>query len=165
MAVIVRVGLGYDLHRVAPDRPLMLAGVKIPSPFGLDGHSDADVVIHAIIDAMLGAAGLDDIGQQFPDTDQAYKNIDSTTLLARTRELIADRGYAVANIDATIIAEQPKLKKHKPNMRQRIAQLLDLPQDAVAIKAKTNEGLGELGNSIAIACHAVVALADKEREW
>ena len=155
---IVRIGQGYDLHRLTPDRPFILAGVKIPSPLGLLGHSDADVLIHAVIDALLGAAGLDDIGQQFPDTDSKYKDIASTDLLKKTLTLINDAGYAPVNIDTTIIAEQPKIGPHKKILRQNLAQLLHLPPEAVNIKAKTNEKLEATGTGQAVACHAIASL-------
>ena len=158
-----RVGQGYDVHRLVPGRRLVLAGRLIDSQRGLAGHSDADVVLHAVIDALLGAAGLDDIGQQFPDTDPAYKDCDSAALLRRTREMIEQLGYAVVNVDTTIIAEWPQLKNHKAAMRENLAQMLDLTIDAVGIKAKTNEGLGEIGAGQAIACHAIVALARNSR--
>jgi len=158
MVRIVRVGQGYDVHRLAAGRPLVLAGVHIDYEMGLLGHSDGDVVLHAVIDALLGAAGLEDIGEQYPDTDPAYEGIDSAELLSLTRQKIAARGYAVVNVDATIIAERPKLGKHKPAMRGRLAQLLELETDAVSIKAKTNEGLGQIGKAQAIAAEAIVSL-------
>jgi len=155
---IDRIGQGYDLHRLGPGGRLILAGIQIPSDKGLIGHSDADVLFHAVIDALLGAAGLPDIGQQFPDTDPAYKGIDSGQLLQRTLALINEQGYTPVNVDATILAERPKLREYKPKMRENLAKLLHLDVNAVNIKAKTNEGLGEIGSGQAIACQAVAAL-------
>ncbi len=155
---IDRIGQGYDLHRLGPGGRLILAGIQIPSDKGLIGHSDADVLFHAVIDALLGAAGLPDIGQQFPDTDPAYKGIDSGQLLQRTLALINEQGYTPVNVDATILAERPKLQDYKRKMRENLAKLLHLEVNAVNIKAKTNEGLGEIGCGQAIACQAVAAL-------
>ncbi len=162
MSVIVRIGHGYDIHRCESGRKLILVGLDVPAPKGLVGHSDADVVLHAVIDALLGAAGLGDIGEHFPDTDPQYKGIESSVLLARALQQVRSAGYTPANVDVTIIAEAPKLQQHKPAMRQNLAQMLDLSTDAVSIKAKTNEGLGDIGAGRAIACHALVALAQKE---
>ena len=159
MTAIVRVGQGYDLHRLGPGEKLVLAGVEIPHDRRLIGHSDADVVLHAIIDALLGAAGLPDIGEQFPDTDPAYKGIAGSLLLTRTRDVIKAQGYVPVNIDVTIIAEKPKLSPYKLDMRKSIAGILDLDPGAVNVKAKTNEGIGDLGTAQAIACHALVSLA------
>ena len=164
MLAIVRVGHGYDLHRCELGRKLILVGLEVPAPKGLAGHSDADVVLHAVIDALLGAAGLGDIGEQFPDTDPQYEGIDSAILLERTLENVHALGYAPANVDATIIAEAPKLQKHKPAMRRNLAQMLGLPIEAVSIKAKTNEGLGDIGAGRAVACHAIVGLAQRNEE-
>ncbi len=159
--MIVRVGQGYDLHRLVEGRKLILGGVEVASKVGPAGHSDADVVLHAVIDALLGAAGLGDIGEHFPDTDPAYAGIDSGLLLARALDKVGQGGYRPVNVDVTIIAEKPKLKEYKPAMRQRLAKMLDLAEEAVNIKAKTNEGLGEIGKGEAIACMAVVGLAVK----
>ena len=159
--MIVRVGQGYDLHRLVEGRKLILGGVEVSSKVGPAGHSDADVVLHAVIDALLGAAGLGDIGEHFPDTDPAYAGIDSGLLLARALDKVGQGGYRPVNVDVTIIAEKPKLKEYKPAMRQRLAKMLDLAEEAVNIKAKTNEGLGEIGKGEAIACMAVVGLAVK----
>jgi len=158
MTAIARIGQGYDVHRLAGSGPLVLAGVVVDSEFGLTGHSDADVVLHAVIDAMLGAAGFDDIGEQYPDTDRQYKGTDSAALLTRTRNMVEHAGYALVNVDTTIIVEQPKLKPYKGKMREKLAQLLGIPTDAVGIKAKTNESLGEIGRGRAIACQAIVSL-------
>lgn len=138
----------------------MLAGVEIDAEKGPLGHSDADVVIHAVIDAMLGAAALGDIGEHFPDSDPAYKDIAGRELMAQTCQKLAATGYAVVNVDATVILETPKLGPHKKVMRERLAQLLKMDLAAVSIKAKTNEGLGSLGTGAAIACQAVVALRE-----
>jgi len=162
MSAIVRIGLGYDLHRLIKGRKLILAGVPIAFEMGLVGHSDADVVLHAVIDALLGAAGLDDIGRQFPDTDPAYKNADSSELLAQTLKKVAAAGFTPVNVDATIIAERPKLADFQDAMRRHLAQIMNITPGAVAIKAKTNEGLGDIGAGLAIACHAVVSLGKTE---
>jgi 2-C-methyl-D-erythritol 2,4-cyclodiphosphate synthase len=161
---IDRIGQGYDLHRLEPGRKLLLAGVEIPCENGLAGHSDADVVLHAVIDAMLGGAGLGDIGEQYPDTDPSYKGADSGILLEQTMRLVAQLGYAAVNVDTTILAERPKLKEYKQKMREKLAELMGLEPEAVSIKAKTNEGLGEVGNGQAIACHAVVSLRKKQSD-
>jgi 2-C-methyl-D-erythritol 2,4-cyclodiphosphate synthase len=162
MRSIARIGQGYDLHRLAAGRKLVLAGVEIASEQGLTGHSDADVVLHAVIDALLGAAGLGDIGEHFPDTDPAYKNSDSAPLLEQVRQEVERLGYAPVNVDLTVIAEKPKLQPHKSAMRQKLADLLKIGLENVNIKAKTNEGVGEIGACQAIACHAVVSLSEKE---
>ena len=159
MNAIVRIGQGYDLHRLIKGRKMILSGVPIPFEMGPAGYSDADVVLHAVIDALLGAAGLDDIGRQFPDTDPAYKDIDSKLLLARSLEMVSARGFAPANVDLTIIAEEPKLSDYKDTMRKNLAQMLHLETDAVNIKAKTNEGIGQIGTGQAIACQAIISLA------
>jgi 2-C-methyl-D-erythritol 2,4-cyclodiphosphate synthase len=161
MSVITRVGTGYDLHRLEPGAKLIIAGVEIPACMGLSGHSDADVGLHAIIDAMLGAAGLGDIGEQFPDTDSAYKDIDSSRLITLAKAKIEECGFVCVNVDVTIIAEKPKLSAHKNQMGDRVAQLLDLDISAVSIKAKTNEGMDAVGRSEAIACHAIVGLTER----
>lgn len=162
MLEIMRVGHGYDLHRCQSGRKLILAGMEIPAQKGLAGHSDADVVLHAVIDALLGAAGLDDIGEKFPDTDPQYEGIDSSVLLARTLEHVRAAGYVPVNVDTTIIAETPKLQAYKPAMRQNLAKMLGLDHQAVSIKAKTNEGLGDIGAGHAIACFAIVGLTKKQ---
>jgi 2-C-methyl-D-erythritol 2,4-cyclodiphosphate synthase len=154
----LRVGHGYDLHRLKDGLRLKLAGVEIPYALGLVGHSDADVVYHAVIDAMLGAAGLDDIGVQFPDTDPAYKGIDSGELVRRAIAKIAAGGYGVVNVDVTVIAEKPNLREYKPRMRGNLATKLGIAAEAVSVKAKTNEGLGPVGEGQAIACLATVLL-------
>ena len=160
---IDRVGIGTDVHRLGPGRRLILGHVAIKHELGLVGHSDGDVVLHAIIDAMAGAAGLPDIGEMFPDTDPAYKDADSAGLLGRVRQAVDERGYAVVNVDATIHAEQPRLSPHKAAIRSEIARLLGVPADAVSVKAKTNEGLDAVGRGEAIACTAVVGLRAVQR--
>ena len=159
--MIVRVGHGYDLHRLAAGRKLILAGVEVASDVGPVGHSDADVVLHAVIDALLGGAGLGDIGEHFPDTDPAYAGIDSGLLLEEALDKVGQGGYTPVNVDVTIIVEKPKLKDYKPAMRRRLAKMLNLAEDAVNIKAKTNEGLGPIGEGKAISCLAVVSLMGK----
>jgi 2-C-methyl-D-erythritol 2,4-cyclodiphosphate synthase len=162
LAEIRRVGIGYDLHRLVVGRPLRLGGIVVPHDKGLVGHSDADVVLHAVIDAMLGAAGLGDIGERFPDTDPAYRDADSGQLL---RQVFADMraaGFRPACVDVIIHAEQPRLAGHKPAIRQSLAGLLELPIEAVNVKAKTNEGLDAIGRGEAIACWACVGLTTTE---
>ena len=141
----MRVGMGYDAHRLVTGRPLILGGVSIPYHLGLLGHSDADVLLHAICDALLGAAGLGDIGTHFPDTDPRWKGVSSLLFLERTAAMLAERGLRIAWIDAVVIAERPKLGPHFPAMKQALAGALVLPPDRINLKAKTNEGLGELG--------------------
>lgn len=155
---MMRIGIGYDLHRLTQDRPLILGGLNIPCPRGLQGHSDADVLTHAVIDALLGALALGNIGQHFPDTDRKYKDADSIALLADTCAKVRDAGYALANLDANIIAQQPELNPHIDEMRAAIADCLDVAVDCVSIKAKTNEGLGPEGRGEAISAQAVVLL-------
>jgi 2-C-methyl-D-erythritol 2,4-cyclodiphosphate synthase len=154
----MRVGTGYDVHRFAEGRPLILGGVRIPSKMGLLGHSDADVLIHAIMDAMLGAAALGDIGQHFPDTDPAYRGADSRLLLRRVMELIEEKGYITGNIDATIIAQAPKIGPHIPRMIANLAEDLCIDPDQINIKATTEEHLGFTGRGEGIAAQAVCLL-------
>ncbi len=161
MPVILKIGQGYDLHRLTKGRQLILAGVNIPYEKGLAGHSDADVVMHAIIDAILGAAGLGDIGEHFPDTDPAYKGIDSSELLLHAYTKVQSAGFSVVNIDATIIAEKPRLSPYKLKMQQNVADLLKIKHNNVNIKAKTNEGLGPTGTGEAIVCIAIAGLGIK----
>jgi len=153
-----RVGIGYDIHRLIPDRKLILAGLEIPCDMGLSGHSDADVVLHAVTDGLLGAAGLGDIGEMFPDSDPVYKDADSGKLLQQALDQVNAAGYTPVNLDTIIIAEKPKLTPYKPQMRRRLAQLLKLDESAINLKAKTNEGLGDVGTGAAIAAYAVVLL-------
>lgn len=150
----IRVGLGYDVHRFAPGRELWLCGVKVPHTEGLAGHSDADVALHALCDALLGAASLRDIGYHFPDTDATFKDADSKLLLARVVELIGEKGYSVGNVDVTVCAQTPKLSPHIDRMRQTVAAILKVEPDDVGIKATTTEGLGFTGRKEGIAAYA-----------
>jgi 2-C-methyl-D-erythritol 4-phosphate cytidylyltransferase/2-C-methyl-D-erythritol 2,4-cyclodiphosphate synthase len=154
----VRVGIGYDVHRLVPDRALVLGGVTIPYPRGLDGHSDADVLAHAIMDALLGAAGDRDIGYHFPTTDPAYKDVRSLELLARVVERLRDSGWSIGNVDATVLAEAPKLEPHIEVMRNHLGAVLGIAPERVGIKATTSEGLGPIGRKEGIAAHAVALL-------
>ncbi len=151
----IRVGFGYDVHRLVKGRRLILCGVEIPFERGLWGHSDADVALHALIDALLGAAGLGDIGQHFPDTEERYRGISSLKLLEETLRKLKEAGFLVANVDLTIVAQRPKLSPHIPEMRRRLAKALALPEGAVNIKAKTTEGLGFCGREEGMAAYAV----------
>ena len=154
----MRIGHGYDVHRLAENRDLILGGVKIPYNLGLDGHSDADVLLHAVMDALLGAAALRDIGYHFPDTDPTYKGADSRMLLRTVGEKITNAGYRVENIDITMIAQKPKLKEYIPQMMQNIAADLRLSLSQVNVKATTEEHLGFTGKSEGMSCHAVCLL-------
>ena len=154
----MRIGHGYDVHRLVEGRALILGGVNIPYEKGLDGHSDADVLIHAICDAMLGAANLGDIGHQFPDTSNEFLGIDSKILLRRTNELINAKGYKLGNIDATVAAQQPRLNPHISRMRQVLAEVLGVDEDVVSIKATTTEKLGFEGRKEGISAYAVVLI-------
>ncbi|MEI6862076.1 MAG: 2-C-methyl-D-erythritol 2,4-cyclodiphosphate synthase [Verrucomicrobiota bacterium] len=153
-----RIGHGYDIHRTVPGRPLILGGVRFDSDFGLDGHSDADCLTHAICDALLGAAGLPDIGHFFPNTDPAWKNADSQLLLRHVIAGLKARGFAPVNIDATLIAEHPKIAPHLDAMKATLAASTGLAPDAIGLKATTNEGVGDLGRSLALAAHAVALI-------
>ncbi|MSR57005.1 MAG: 2-C-methyl-D-erythritol 2,4-cyclodiphosphate synthase [Planctomycetaceae bacterium] len=153
-----RVGLGHDTHRLAPDRALILGGVRIDFDRGLLGHSDADILLHAVTDALLGGAGLGDIGDAFPDTDPAYAGIDSAVLLARTLERVRAAGWRPVNLDCTIFAQRPKLAGHKSAIRKRLAELLSLPVEAVNVKAKSGELVGPIGREEAMSADAVVLL-------
>ena len=154
----IRIGQGYDLHRLVSDRRLVLGGIEIPYEKGLLGHSDADVLTHAIMDAMLGALALGDIGHYFPPSDPKWAGADSLMLLQQVQELIAAQGWRVNNLDAVVIAEAPKLKPHIKAIRDRLSQAMNLPIDCVSIKATTNEGMDAIGQKEAIAVHAVVLL-------
>ena len=153
-----RIGIGYDIHKLIEGRDLIIGGIKITHEKGLLGHSDADVLIHAIIDAMLGALALDDIGTLFPDTDPKYKNIDSTILLKHVYEKIKVQGYRIANIDSNIIAQSPKMMPYIPKMKNVLAQILQIELDEISIKAKTKEKLDAVGEKLAIESNAVVLL-------
>jgi 2-C-methyl-D-erythritol 2,4-cyclodiphosphate synthase len=154
----MRIGHGYDIHRLVPGRPLILGGVRFETDYGLEGHSDADCLTHAMCDALLGAAGLPDIGHFFPNTDESLRGIDSQLLLQRVIAELARRGWAPVNLDATVIAERPRLLARVPEMKARLAASTGLAIDAIGIKATTNEGVGDLGRGIAIAAHAVALL-------
>ena len=155
---MMRVGMGYDVHRLVEGRKLILGGVEIPYIYGLDGHSDADVLLHSIKDALLGAAALGDIGKHFPDTDMSYKGVSSILLLERVRDILAEHGYIVNNIDTTIVAERPKLASYIPEMNKRIAAALQVEIGQVNVKATTTEGLGFAGKGEGIAAYAVVSI-------
>lgn len=155
----MRVGIGYDVHRLTPGRKLILGGVEIPHTMGLDGHSDADVLVHAVMDALLGAAALGDIGKHFPDTDPAYRGISSLKLLAHVSELVGQQGYVIENIDATIIAQKPKLRPYIDEMEHNIAEVLQIAGHQINIKATTEERLGFTGREEGISSQAVCSLA------
>ena len=156
----MRIGHGYDVHRFAENRKLILGGVDIPYEKGLLGHSDADVLLHAVMDALLGAAGLRDIGYHFPDTDMAYKGADSRMLLRTVKAKLDAAGYRISNVDVTVIAQAPKLKVHIPQMMENIAADLQIALDRVNVKATTEEGLGFTGEKLGIACHSVCLLEE-----
>lgn len=158
----IRIGMGYDVHRVEMGRELWIGGLKIDCAFGLKGHSDADVLIHAICDALLGAANLRDIGHHFPDTDPHYKGIDSKRLLKEVVCLLDEKGYRVGNVDATVCCEQPKLNPHIPKMQEILAQLMNVEQDDVSIKATTTEHLGFTGRMEGISAYAVALIEKKQ---
>ncbi|MCH5181870.1 MAG: 2-C-methyl-D-erythritol 2,4-cyclodiphosphate synthase [Prevotellaceae bacterium] len=156
----IRIGMGYDVHRLVADRPLYIGGIRLEHQLGLLGHSDADVLIHAICDALLGAANLRDIGFQFPDTSAEFKGIDSKILLRRTTDLLHSNGYRIGNIDATVCAERPKLNPHIEQMKQTLAPLMDVDPEAVSLKATTTERLGFTGREEGVSAYAV-ALIEK----
>ncbi len=157
-----KIGIGYDIHRLVEGRKLFIGGVEIPYIKGLLGHSDADALLHAICDAMLGAAGASDIGELFPDTDQKYQDISSVELLKIAGALLREKGFKIGNIDAVVIAQEPNFSPFKKLMRAKIAQTLNIGEESVNIKAKTNEGLGEIGAKEAIACYTVVLISGKD---
>jgi 2-C-methyl-D-erythritol 2,4-cyclodiphosphate synthase len=152
------VGIGYDSHRLCEGRPLILGGVQIPNELGLDGHSDADVLTHAVIDALLGAAGLGDIGEHFPDTDERFKDADSLHLLGIAVTSVIAAGFAIANVDCTVVIERPKLAPHRQAIRERLAGALELETERVNVKASTGEGIGFVGRGEGVAALAVVGL-------
>ena len=156
----MRIGHGYDVHKLVPCRDLILGGVKVEYHLGLLGHSDADVLLHAVSDALLGAAGLGDIGKHFPDTDPRYKGVDSMKLLQIVAQKVAEKGYRVSNVDVTMIAQAPKLRPHIPQMEANIAQALGIDLDRVNVKATTEEHLGFTGEGLGMACHAVCLLEE-----
>ena len=155
---MTRFGIGYDVHKLVPDRKLILGNIKIEHTLGLAGHSDADVLIHAIIDALLGAAALGDIGQHFPDTDAKFKNIDSGILLTEVCKLIREKNFSIVNIDSIVVAQKPKLAPHILNIRCRLSEIMQIEIDAVSVKAKTEEGLGFTGKEQGISAYAVAAI-------
>ena len=153
-----RIGIGYDIHKLIEGRDLIIGGIKITHEKGLLGHSDADVLIHAIIDAMLGALALDDIGTLFPDTDPKYKDIDSTILLKHVYTLVKEKGYSIVNIDSNIIAQAPKMMPYIPKMKEILRKILEISHDDISIKAKTKEKMDAVGQNLAIEANAVVML-------
>lgn len=155
----IRCGQGWDVHRIAPGRPLILGGVTIPSEFGLEGHSDADVLAHAITDAILGAAALGDIGMHFPDSDPRWKGCDSLVFLKHARDLAESRGYRIVNVDSTVILERPKLKDYRQAIRERLAEALRLDTDRVSVKFKTAERVGPVGEGRSAESQAIVVLS------
>ena len=157
----MRIGHGYDVHRLVPNRDLIIGGVKIEYELGLDGHSDADVMLHAVMDALLGAAALRDIGYHFPDTDMRYKGADSRMLLREVAKKIDEAGYKLGNVDVTMIAQRPKLKPHIPQMMENIAADLGVDVGRVNVKATTEEKLGFTGEGLGMSCHAVCILEEK----
>lgn len=157
----MRIGIGYDLHRLVPSRPLMLGGIEIPFDKGLLGHSDADVLIHAICDALLGAAGLGDIGIYFPDSDAAYKDISSLKLLAQTVVLVSEKGFSVGNLDATIVAQAPKLAPFIPQMKTTLSETIAIPVNCINIKATTTEKIGVIGQNEAMAAMCVALIEER----
>ncbi|BBM69300.1 2-C-methyl-D-erythritol 2,4-cyclodiphosphate synthase [Rhodothermus marinus] len=159
-----RIGFGYDVHRLVPGRPLILGGVRIPSERGLAGHSDADVLLHAIADALLGAAALGDIGQHFPDTDPRWKDADSLELLRQVYHQVVAAGYEVANVDSTVVLERPRLRPYIDTMRANIARVLALPAEAVSVKATTSEGMGFVGIGEGAVAFAVCLLRPRTVE-
>lgn len=154
----MRIGMGYDVHKLVKERDLILGGVKIPYELGLLGHSDADVLLHAIMDSLLGAAALGDIGKHFPDTDSKYKGISSIELLKHVGNLLTEHNYKIGNIDATIIAQRPKMAPHIPTMRENIASALNISVDQINVKATTEEGLGFTGKGLGISSQAICLL-------
>jgi 2-C-methyl-D-erythritol 2,4-cyclodiphosphate synthase len=158
----MRIGIGYDVHRFAPDRRLVLGGVEIPHHMGLLGHSDADVLLHAIADALLGAAALGDIGRHFPPSNPTYRDADSLDLLRQVTALLSTAGFAPVNVDATVIAEAPKILPYAETMRQRIGDALGLPMNDVSVKATTNEGMGFVGREEGIAALAIASITSRE---
>ena len=157
-----RIGQGYDVHRLVEERKLILGGVEIPYEKGLLGHSDADVLTHAVMDALLGAAALGDIGHLFPDTDEAYRGADSLKLLMSVTEVLAENGFAIGNVDATVIAQRPKLAPHIPAMRENLAAAMNIPVSCVSVKATTEEKLGFTGEGLGMAAQAIALIRDRE---
>lgn len=160
---MLRIGNGYDVHKLVEGRKLILGGIEIPHTKGVLGHSDGDVLIHAIMDAMLGALALGDIGQHFPDTDMKYENIDSTILLTRVKELIEERGYRVINLDSIVVLQKPKIKPYIEAMRKRVAEVLDIDVEQISVKATTEEKLGFTGDETGVKSYCVVLLEKNSR--
>ncbi len=160
---MIRTGLGWDVHRIAAGRPLIIGGVTIPSEFGLDGHSDADILLHAITDALLGALALGDIGMHFPDTDPKWKGAGSGQFLEHAAALVRDRGYRIVNVDTNVILERPKLKDYRVVIRESVARILQLDLDCVSVKFKTAERVGPVGEGKAAEAQAIVLIAADER--
>ncbi|MBN1848670.1 MAG: 2-C-methyl-D-erythritol 2,4-cyclodiphosphate synthase [Deltaproteobacteria bacterium] len=160
-----RIGFGYDVHRLTEGRPLVLGGVTIPYPMGLLGHSDADVMIHAVMDGILGALGKGDIGQHFPDTDPKYKDMESLVMLKTVMVWMKQEGFRINNLDCTIVAEKPKLAPHIPVMKQKLSIILEVEKDQVNIKATTTEGLGFCGRGEGMAAYAVVSIVDIKTDY
>lgn len=158
----MRVGIGYDVHRLVPDRPLILGGVRVPHHLGLEGHSDADVLTHAVCDALLGAAALGDIGVHFPDTDERHKGADSIQLLRRVVEMVREAGFEMGNVDATVAIQRPVLRPHINAMRERLAEALGAGLNRVGVKATTTEGLGFVGLGEGVAAYAICAIRELE---
>ena len=156
--IMIRIGNGYDVHILTEGRKLVLGGIEVPHTKGVLGHSDGDVLVHAVMDAMLGALALGDIGQHFPDTDMKYENIDSTILLKRVRELVAERGYRVINLDSIIVLQKPKIKPYIEAMRKKIAEVLEIDIEQVSVKATTEEKLGFTGDESGVKSYCVVLL-------
>jgi 2-C-methyl-D-erythritol 2,4-cyclodiphosphate synthase len=157
--VVTRVGLGWDVHRLTPGRPLILGGITIPSEFGLEGHSDADILLHAVTDALLGAAALGDIGMHFPDTDPQWKGAGSRQFVAHAAKLVRDLGYEIVNVDTTVILERPKLKDHRLPIRESLARALGLDLDRVSVKFKTAERVGPVGEGRSAEAQAIVSIS------
>lgn len=157
----MRIGIGYDVHKLVENRKLIIGGIEIPYERGLLGHSDADVLIHAIMDAMLGALALNDIGTHFPDTDEKYKDIDSSALLIKVNTLVNDRGYKISNIDSIVVLEEPKIGKYIPDMQLKLSKILGTDKNQISIKATTTEKLGFEGNGEGAAAYAVCLLEEK----
>lgn len=159
---MIRVGLGYDIHRLSPGRALVLGGVPIPSPLGLEGHSDADVVLHALMDALLGAAALGDIGQHFPPGDERFRGVSSLQLLSSVRDLVSGAGFRLVNADVVLVAERPRIAPYVARMRDQIARALEVDIGAISLKATTNEGVGPEGRGEAMSAQAVALLMSVE---
>ena len=157
----IRIGIGYDIHRLTEGRPLVIGGVEIPFPKGLEGHSDADVLLHAVCDSILGAIGEEDIGTFFPDNDPAFKGVSSREFLPEVTKVMDSKGYSVGNLDCVVIAEEPKIRSYRGKITRSISDILKVPVTAVSIKGKTGEGLGEIGAGRAIAAHAAVLVVPK----